>query len=271
MPKITLEVSKLQKQAIEALAEHDGVTVDHLFAPWVRDLTNNRGGIDPADTEADQQARVDKLTAREIDQPFDIGNSAGSAIVLGGAAALKRPAKFTGAIQDSTGTQRMSSTGVFALAATSTIDSQTLQKRSFACIYKTGSDVAQSIPTGSTYTKVTPFTDNLTGNVLSTPSAANDNIVVGRTGVYQVDFSRSYSTGTANVTWTVAVFVNGTVAAQTIQQVKLGNTNTPAYATLAVHVNANANDTIDVRLYHDNGGSVNLTYHYAALSITAID
>lgn len=64
MPKITLDVSMLQKQAIEALAEQDGVTVDDLFAPWVLDLTNNRGGIDPTDSEADQQARADKLTTR---------------------------------------------------------------------------------------------------------------------------------------------------------------------------------------------------------------
>lgn len=64
MPKIILDVSKLEKQAIEALAEQEGVTVDHLFAPWVRDLTHNRGGIDPTDSDADQQARADNLTAR---------------------------------------------------------------------------------------------------------------------------------------------------------------------------------------------------------------
>jgi transposase-like protein len=68
MPKITLDVSMLQKQAIEALAEQDGVTVDDLFAPWVLDLTNNRGGIDPTDSEADQQARADKLTARAAER-----------------------------------------------------------------------------------------------------------------------------------------------------------------------------------------------------------
>lgn len=143
--------------------------------------------------------------------------------------------------------------------------------RSFASIYASTAAAAQSIPTGSTYTKITPFDTNLAGNVGSTPDQANDRIVAGRAGTYQVDFSRSYSVSVANVTWHIAVFVNGVVQPQTVQEIKIGVANQINYAALAVQVVCAANDPVDIRVYHDNGGSVNLTYEHANLSITAID
>ncbi len=52
-----------------------------------------------------------------IDSPIAIVRAAGSAIVLGGAGASKRPVKLTGALQDSTGTQRMSNVGAITAAS----------------------------------------------------------------------------------------------------------------------------------------------------------
>ena len=148
---------------------------------------------------------------------------------------------------------------------------QALKKRSFACIYRTGAAVAQSIPNGATYTKITPFTANMAGNVGSTPDFANNKITIDRAGIYMVGFTRSYFVGTANTTWIVAVFVDGVVVPQSIQTIKIASTNTPIYTDLDVPVACNAGSVVDFRVQHDAGAPVSMSYQYATLSVQAID
>ena len=152
-----------------------------------------------------------------------------------------------------------------------TIGASPIKTRSFASIYRTAAGVAQSIPSGTTYTKITPFDTNLAGNQDSTPDQANDKIVIGRAGMYETHFSRSYQVGTADVLWHVAVLKNGVVVPNSIQEVASANTSTSYYASVSCHIACAAGDTIEIGVYHDNGTGVNLTYEHATLNVEAID
>lgn len=152
------------------------------------------------------------------------------------------------------------------------VQGQEVKKKSFACIYLTGEGAAaQSIPTGASYTKITPFTTNMGGAIGSTPDAANDRITVDRDGIYMVGFTRSYTVGTANTVWHVAVGVNGVIQPQSVLSVKTASTATQNYADLDVPVQCAAGDHIEVFVRHDQGDSVNLTYEHATLYAQAID
>ena len=152
------------------------------------------------------------------------------------------------------------------------IETQQVKRKVFGCIYLSGEgSTAQSIPSGATYTKITPFTANMAGNLVATPNYTTGQITVNRTGLFMVGFSRTYTVETANVVWHVAVFVNGVIQPQTILANKSLSTNTPSYADLGIPVAANSGDTIDIRLKHDNGSDVAITYEHATLSVTSID
>lgn len=156
--------------------------------------------------------------------------------------------------------------------ATVALGGQALKKKSFACIYRTGNASAQSIPAGAPHTKIMFFTANMPGNIGSTPDYANNQIVVDRAGVYMVGFTRTFYTGTANVTWQVAVFVDGVIVPQSIQAVKVSNSNTPIYADLNVPVVCVAGSVIDFRVLHDNmSAAVTIIYQHATLYAQAID
>lgn len=142
---------------------------------------------------------------------------------------------------------------------------------SFASIYASSPAAAQSIPSGLTYTKVTPFSANVPGNVGSTPDHANDRITVDRAGTYRVSFSRSYSVNSANDDWHVAIFVDGAKAPQSEQMIRVVSSSQSYYASMSCHIVCEAGDAIDVRVYHSNGVSVDLTYQHAVLSVEAID
>lgn len=157
-------------------------------------------------------------------------------------------------------------------AGTFSAEGQQVKRKVFGCIYLNGEgSTAQNIPTGATYTKITPFTTNMAGSLVATPDYTGAQITVNRTGLFTVGFSRSYQVGTANVVWHVAAFVNGVIQPQTILSVKSTSTNTLVYADLDIPVAANSGDTIDIRIRHDNGGTVAITYEHACLSITSID
>jgi len=152
------------------------------------------------------------------------------------------------------------------------VEGQQVKKRSFACIYLNGEgSTAQSIPSGATYTKITPFDTNMAGSLLSVADQANDQLVAGRDGLYIAGFTRSYTVGTANTVWHVAVFVNGVLQPQAVVSVKSTSTNTLVYADLDVPIQCNANDSVDIRVRHDQGAAVNLTYEHATLYISSID
>lgn len=147
-----------------------------------------------------------------------------------------------------------------------------IKDRAYGSIYMSVEGVtAQSIPAGATYTKITPFDANMANPLNTTPDHTNDNITVGRAGMYVVGFTRTYLVGTANVTWHIAVFVNGVLQPQTVQSIKSSSTATQQYAAMNFLISCAANDTVDIRVRHDNPSSVNLTYEHATLYVTAQD
>lgn len=152
------------------------------------------------------------------------------------------------------------------------LDGTALRKRAFGCLYMTTEgSTAQSVPNGSTYTKITPFDATLGTPLETTPSAASDQITVDRDGVFLVGFVRTYLVGTADVTWHIAAFVNGVIQPQTVQSVKTASTASPAYAAMNIPILCSAGDVVDIRVKHDNGSAVNLTYEHATLYVAALD
>lgn len=137
-------------------------------------------------------------------------------------------------------------------------------------IYKTGTTVAQSIPAGTTPTKVTAFTDNKYG-IHCTADAANDKITITKAGYYDFKLGLSYQIGTAGVTFTAHIFVNG------VEDVSLHSTGKPATANDprstavvgTIHVTTVPCD-VDYRVTHDNGGSVNISFDYCNMAVNYI-
>lgn len=155
------------------------------------------------------------------------------------------------------------------------LNGRKIKQPSYCGMYAAAPAAVQSIPTGSTYTKITPFDTNQVGEG-STPDHANDQITVDRDGTYRVSFSRSYQVGTVNVNWHIAVLKKSigestwTPMPSSVQEVYTTNV-TQNYASQCSHVVLAAGDIVAIGVYHGAGAAVNLTYLHAALMIEAID
>lgn len=137
-------------------------------------------------------------------------------------------------------------------------------------IWRNAAGVVQSIPPLPAVTKITPFDSALGDPTLVTEDYANNQLIVQKAGRYLLTFGRTYLTGTNNVLWTVMVYVNGVEQPHARRQVNVANASSPNYAELCTIINANAGDTVDIRLWHGNASAVNITYTYAELSLHSI-
>jgi len=142
---------------------------------------------------------------------------------------------------------------------------------SYAKIYRTAAGVVQTIPTGTAWTKLTPFDTNDTYYAGSTPDQANDRIVIGRAGRYHVTFSRSLSVGSANFNTYVAILKNGSAVASSIRQKRITATSTAIDSELTDDITFASGDVVTVGTYNDSASPVDLTYLQAALSVHSID
>lgn len=140
----------------------------------------------------------------------------------------------------------------------------------FGGIHVHDNAVAQSVPTGATYTKITAFADNGPSSNM-TPDAANDKITVTEAGYYLCNCSLNFSDGTNNVTWFAAPFIDG-VEFDSIHIVrKIGTAGDVGSASMSgILTVSTAPVDIDIRVRHDNGGSINITVVYANLSLVYI-
>lgn len=148
------------------------------------------------------------------------------------------------------------------------IQGRLTEQGTYAEIHTHDASTAQSIPTGSTYTKLTGYTDNgLSSNC--TADVANDKITITKAGIYRVDGSFNFVSGTANVTWRIAPFLNG-VEQDNIHCKRKSATSTDsgsASFTGFIDVTSVPWD-LDVRIRHDNGGSVNFTPEYMNINVS---
>jgi len=140
----------------------------------------------------------------------------------------------------------------------------------FAGIHVHDASTAQSIANGATYVKLTAFTDN-DGSSNCTADAANDKITITKTGYYRVEGSFSFSSGTANVEWFGSLFAGGVEINSVHWTRKVGTAGDVGNAGFTGIIDiTTANTDVDIRLRHDNAGSVDITVSYANLNVTYV-
>lgn len=140
----------------------------------------------------------------------------------------------------------------------------------YAEIYGDALGSVQTIPDGSTYTKITGFGDNgVSAN--ATADYANSKITVTTAGVYRIAFTLSLSSDTNNVTFIAAPFVNGVEQTNIHFERKVTTASDTTSVTMTGLINvATAPLDLDIRMKHDHGSGVDVTTIYSNLSIQRI-
>lgn len=135
----------------------------------------------------------------------------------------------------------------------------------YGALYVAGNSTAQSIPTGASYTKITAL--NTAGeNSNVTVDTVNNKITATKAGKYKVNGSFSFSSGTSNVTFWGACFVNNSEDNSVEWKRKVSN-NDVGSASFTGFVTVGASQDIDFRVRHDNGANVDYTLEYGNLNI----
>lgn len=137
-------------------------------------------------------------------------------------------------------------------------------------IHVHGNATAQSIPTGATYTKVINFADN-DPSANTTPDATNNKITANKTGVYRVEGSFSFLSGTNGIVSFGSVFLAGVEVESLHFSRKIGVAGDVGNASISGLINITAGQEIDFRVRHDNAGAVNLTFSYMNLNLARVD
>ena len=136
-------------------------------------------------------------------------------------------------------------------------------------IYGANSLGTSIIPTGTAWTKATPF--NANGISVDTiVSHENDNITIIIPGVYIVSAIFSTSIDINNTTLDTAVFKNGVECPNLHGQRLIVNANYISVNGLSGIIRCNTGDVIDVRCKHNTAGNVTLSTKYSCLSIKYI-
>ena len=140
----------------------------------------------------------------------------------------------------------------------------------FGEIYTADNTTAQTIPTGTDYTKLTAL--NTAGEYRGvTIDAVNNKIILPSAGYYKVEVTGSSKLDTANVALRTALFLNGAEVSKihSVRRIPTANDESTTAIGGIIQVTS-ANSYIDVRVRHDNGGDVDLTTRYANLNVTYI-
>jgi hypothetical protein len=157
-------------------------------------------------------------------------------------------------------------TGYLNIKGTVLVDDYLYEDGTFAEIYVADGSTAQSIPTGTTYTKCTLFTTNGASSNC-TADATNDKITITKAGKYRVSGTFSMKSGTNNVEFKGTVFYDGTEQSNIHWERKIGVAGDVGNASFSGILTAAANKDIDLRIRHDNAGSIDFTLTYANISI----
>lgn len=146
-----------------------------------------------------------------------------------------------------------------------------VNQKCYAEIYFADASTSQSIPTGATYTKIIAFTNNgLYENC--TPNAANDKIDITVIGRYRVDGSFSSYAGTNSITLRTSIFLDGVEQSKIHTIRKFGTATDISTGSFSGFIDVQTVPaSIDVRVRHDNGSSVDLTTVYGNLNVEKID
>jgi len=126
-------------------------------------------------------------------------------------------------------------------------------------LYRFGNTTPMSVPTGATYTLIQPADTNFGPTLNVGYDAPNHAFVIQEAGVYWLCFTFSSYSATNGITLETAVFKNDTLLenAHTIR--KFGNaTDVNSVSTTAL-ITCAVGDKLNVRVKHDNIGTVSLT------------
>ena len=144
-------------------------------------------------------------------------------------------------------------------------------RTAYGQIYVTDGTATQSLPSGSTYTKITLFTDTLSdGGYNVTSSAANDQFTCKVAGMYRVS-TRFSGTVSNSCSLYGAIFrTRNSVASEmhnTEGEYRYGSTSdfssTPAGGLVYMQVG----DIIDFRIRHTNGSAITFTGTQLSLDV----
>ena len=147
-----------------------------------------------------------------------------------------------------------------------------LSTGTYGTIYLTGGGPAQNISTGSTFVKLTHFNtygaDGLYNDC--TVDHANSKITITRAGNYEISYDMSFGCDTNNVSWTVGLAYDGTVNVAT-KDVSLYQTeDNIRKVTGRAFITAAAGKDIDLRTFHNNGGTVGIVPAWGNITIKRV-
>jgi len=136
-------------------------------------------------------------------------------------------------------------------------------------LYVHGNSTGQTIST-ATLTQVTTF-DTAGESNLTTPSVANSDITIIKTGRYFITLSSAFS-GDANVTWLGGVYKNnGATQLSNLQTArKLGAGGDVGSVSISGIASLTADDTVEVWFQHAEGVDKSITVQELTLSIVMV-
>ena len=136
----------------------------------------------------------------------------------------------------------------------------------FGGIHVHDATASQSIASGSTYTKATCFTDNDPASNC-TSDAANDKILITKTGYYKVSCGISYTSLNNNVALKMAVFMDGVEQNNIHSEFKICSCAAGCVAFFGIIDCTSTPAEIDLRFAQGNGSSIDIIVRYANLNV----
>ena len=126
---------------------------------------------------------------------------------------------------------------------------------------------AQTIPSGTTYTKLTSFQHNGYG-VNCTPNVANNKIIITSAGYYVVNGSFSFESNRSNIIIKASVFLNGVEQDQIHFGKKIASAGDVGCGSFTGVIQVpTVNADIDVRVRHDYGSTVDIIMLYSNFNV----
>lgn len=156
----------------------------------------------------------------------------------------------------------------YPVKASSIIKEAIACKNYFGELYTADNTNAQTIPSGTDYTKVT--SPNTAGEYRGvTLDAANNKMILPSTGYYKVSVTASSKLGSAGVTLKSALFLNGIKVPNCQAIRKINNANDESTVSFGGIVKVDtANSEIDIRVSQSSGSDVSLTTVFCNLNVT---
>jgi hypothetical protein len=187
-----------------------------------------------------------------------------------GAGTITITSGTTGAIDNMAIGANTASTGKFT---TGTFSGVVTSLGTYGGIYVYDGATAQSIGTGSTPITLTCFAAAGGANGLAsdmTVDKANNKITVTRAGTYQIIWTLSFLSGTNAVQWEAYPFYGSTQMVGAGALIFANNNAQAVCMTAHGYATIPANTDITLRVYHNNGGSVNITVGHANINVTRV-